>query len=256
MGSCVDIRLVKSVRDNLAETYMTLGTASPGVRESRTDERWMCRSEIKHPVGNFAARFHLTPEGIRELTAIGRRDHWFRIYVCDGDEPESLVDDFCAMGADVRYELVVSAVDSDVHGSQAGPLTLVEEDSHMSQAFDLIVQSFFTPAEIWVRQHMKRALRHSLTQGHEFWSAYDSRGATAAATLVTAAGVIGLYNLCVRPDLRNRGLGSEIVQQMIGEARKRGKTLMLQCEPGLVGWYRRLGMVPIARTRALAFETR
>jgi len=256
MGSCVDVRLVKSVRDNLAETYMALGTASPGVRESRTEERWMCRSDLKHPVGNFAARFHLTPEGIREISAIGRQDPWFRIYICDGDEPESLVDDFCALGADVRYELVVSAVDSEAMGAQAGPLSLVEEESRLEQALDLIIQSFFTPAETWVRRHMKRALHHSSQHGHEFWAAFDDRGATAAATLVSAAGVIGLYNLCVRSDLRNRGIGSEVVLQMIGEARSRGKTLMLQCEPTLARWYGRLGMVPIARTRALAFDTR
>lgn len=251
----MDVRLVSAIRDNLAETYMALGMAAEGAIISRTDERWMILSSLRHPVSNFAARFDLSEQAFRELCAIGRKSEHFRVYVCDGDKPETLHDDLLAEGARVLYTLTTLA--SDGEGAlHEGKLQPVQGQEELDAACEMIVRTFFRRSEPWLRRHMQVALASSVGQGHEFWAARDKKGIVAVVTLVTAGGLLGLYNLCVREDQRSKGVGSAAVRQVLGEAVRRGMGVTLQCEPELAGWYRRLKFEVIGRTTAFSFNTR
>lgn len=251
----MDVRLIKAIRDNLAETCMALGMAAPGVIVSRTDERWMCLSTLRHPVSNFAARFNLTDQGLRELCAIGRKSEHFRIYVCDGDQPSTLRDDLLAEGAGVMYTLTTLASDGE-GASDDNLLRPVQDSEELVTVCEMIVRTFFRRSEPWLRQHMRHALVSSTLHGHEFWAAWDKRGVAAVMTLVNAGGLVGLYNLCVREDLRYRGMGTRAVKQALAESMRRGKGMTLQCEPELAGWYRRLGFAVVGTTTAFSFNTR
>ena len=251
----MDIRLVNAIRDNLAETYMALGMAAQGAIVSRTDERWMVLSGLRHPVSNFAARFDLSEQGFRELCAIGRKSEHFRVYVCDGDLPETLHDDLLAEGARVLYTLTTLASDGDC-ATDEEILQPVQGREELDAACELIVRTFFRRSEAWLRRHMKTALTSSAAQGHEFWVTRDKRGIAAVVTLVSAGGLLGIYNLCVREDVRNRGVGSAVVRQVLGEAVRRTVGVTLQCEPDLAGWYRRLGFEVVGRTTAFSFHIR
>lgn len=251
----MDVRLVSAIRENLAETYVALAMATPGAIVSRTEERWMVLSSLPHPVSNFAARFDLSEQGLRELCAIGRRSEHFRVYVCDGDQPETLHDDLLAQGARVLYTLTTLASDGE-GASDAGPLRPVEGHEELDVACDMVVRTFFRRSEPWLRRHMKRALAESAHQGHEFWAAWDKKGVVAVVTLVSAGGLLGLYNLCVRDDQRNKGVGMRSVRQVLAEAVRRGMGVTLQCEPELAAWYRRLGFEVVGRTTAFSFHTR
>jgi ribosomal protein S18 acetylase RimI-like enzyme len=52
---------------------------------------------------------------------------------------------------------------------------------------------------------------------------------------------VGLYNLCVDAKLRDRGIGSSIVRELLGFVLEPGKPMVLQCEPVLADWYVRFG---------------
>lgn len=255
MGNRVDVRLVNAIRDNLAETYMALGMAAERATASRTDERWMVLSPLRHPVSNFAARFNLSDQGFRELCAIGRRSKHFRVYVCDGDEPETLRDDLLGKGAQALYSLTTMASDAE-GGVNEEMLQLADGPEELDAACDLVVRTFFRRSEPWLRQHMKSALRSSVELGHEFWFSRDEKGVAAVVTLVSAGGVLGLYNLCVREDLQGRGVGSAVVRQVLNEGARRKMGIALQCEPSLAGWYRKLGFEVVGLTTAFSFDTR
>lgn len=251
----MDVRLISAIRENLAETYMALGMVAEGAIVSRTDERWMVLSPLRHPVSNFAARFDLSEQGFRELCAIGKRSKHFRIYVCDGDEPDTLRDDLLREGAQILYTLTTMASDGE-GGANEGMLQPVDGREELDAACEMVVRTFFARSEPWLRKHMKSALLSSVEQGHEFWFTRDEKGVAAVVTLVTAGGLLGLYNLCVREDVRNRGVGSAVVRHVLSEGARRKMAITLQCEPDLASWYRRLGFEVVGLTTAFSFDTR
>jgi len=63
-------------------------------------------------------------------------------------------------------------------------------------------------------------------------------------------GSVGLYNLCVDAKLRDRGIGSNIVKELLGTVVEPGKSMVLQCEPVLADWYVRFGFREIGLVTA------
>jgi hypothetical protein len=86
---------------------------------------------------------------------------------------------------------------------------------------------------------------------HTLWTVGPPRSPEAAVMLVEQSGAVGLFNLCVRPDLRRKGLGAGIVRAVQRSAAGLGRPVVLQCEPELAPWYARLGFEPVGTVEAL-----
>jgi predicted N-acetyltransferase YhbS len=72
--------------------------------------------------------------------------------------------------------------------------------------------------------------------------------------LVEDGSSVGLFNLCVRPELRRKGLGAKLVRAVQAAASATGKPVVLQCEPDLAPWYKTLGFEPVGTVEALTLS--
>jgi predicted N-acetyltransferase YhbS len=72
--------------------------------------------------------------------------------------------------------------------------------------------------------------------------------------VVESEGVLGLYNLAVRPDVRSRGLGAALVRAVQGLAVQAGVPLVLQSALNLQTWYEGLGFRPVGQVLAMVYS--
>ena len=89
---------------------------------------------------------------------------------------------------------------------------------------------------------------------HRILKLGEAQEPEAAVMLVPAAGSIGLYNLCVRPELRGRGTGKSIVETIMSGSAQNGTKIVLQCEGTLAPWYQILGFETVGWVRAYTFS--
>jgi predicted N-acetyltransferase YhbS len=75
---------------------------------------------------------------------------------------------------------------------------------------------------------------------HTIWVVGDGRDPTAAVMLVEQPEAVGLFNLCVAPESRGKGLGADLVRAVQSAASRTGRTVVLQCDDELAGWYSNL----------------
>ena len=104
-----------ALRRSVIHTYVGLATQSPGARIESIEGVTMCRSAIKHPIGNFAIDFAgttLPPVVVNEALA---RNH-FRLYFLPGDNPQDLERLAETAGLRLRYELAGMPLSSPSHG--------------------------------------------------------------------------------------------------------------------------------------------
>ena len=74
----------------------------------------------------------------------------------------------------------------------------------------------------------------------------ETQGRVEAAVMLSEhLSTIGIYNLCVDASMRRQGLGTNIVRDITHQSLSLGIGVSLQCERGLVGWYRRLGFTDL-----------
>lgn len=234
-----DLTDVEALRENVGETYISLGRNAPGAKVAQTDSMWSCSSRFAHPIGNFAAHFRLSPRELGHVVSIAEAKPHFRAYVMDGDLPVNLGKQLEKAGLKPRYALV---------GMVAGMRT---EPGHPVLERDLskdrveVTSKFVSDTFFWRSDRgTKRSLATLLAASadtQEFYSLSDASGTVAAAALSITGGVAGLYNLCVRLDRRSAGIGSSAVSQMIRLAAQRKLRLVLQCEDSLASWYSALG---------------
>jgi len=198
----------------------------------------MCRSRIDHPIGNFAIRFQgetLPPKPVDEAL----RSPSFRLYTLSGDCPEDLNKRLLGIGMKLRYQLSGMSVGTTRH---RGENDLVSA-STAADALDVarfITATFFWRSTRTVREQLASIMAASYPN-HEFYAVRDKRGIIAAGTLTLDAEVIGLYNLCVRPDVRSQGVGTSVFTELGRIASARASHVVLTCDPDLVPWYAHRG---------------
>lgn len=88
-----------------------------------------------------------------------------------------------------------------------------------------------------------------LRVGYCCWVMTHDDEITAYAVLSTGAGESHLLNICVSPASQNRGLGSQLIEHMLGLARRHGaQTCLLEVRPSnrvAVELYNKMGFVEV-----------
>jgi ribosomal protein S18 acetylase RimI-like enzyme len=110
-----------------------------------------------------------------------------------------------------------------------------------------MVEQFFSRMAGESRDRIQRATARSATQ---LYSLGPERRPDAAVMLVPLDGSLGLYNLCVRRELRGKGIGREVVSSVRAIAAASGAPVVLQCEPGLAPWYEDQGFEAVGEVEA------
>jgi hypothetical protein len=215
----------------------------------RESDYWICRSQVEHPIGNFAIRFDcdtLPKEPVEEAI----RTSIFRLYTLTGDRPADLHDRLLGIGLRRRYELIGMTLESSRCGSEC----CLSAATTPSEALDIarfIAATFFWRSSRTVREELAATMAAS-HPSHEFYALRDQFGIVAAGTLTLDVEVIGLYNLCVRPDVRSQGVGTSVFTELGGLAAARAKHVVLMCDPDLLPWYSQRGCTVVGNLQAFS----
>lgn len=222
---------------NLATTYLALGRASRNSHIEEGEGFVACTGVVSHPVCNFAIASGVGFPGARDLARIARERATFNVYATpqgEGDDPGHWL---CSQGFRQAYRLrlMVAA------GTTTEPPCVLQlaPPSERTETADFMVREFFGRSEGSSRDAIRAATAAAAEL--ELYGVRDRGTRVAAAMLSRSEGAIGLYNLCVRFDLRGGGWGSTIVQSILAIAGAQGRCVCLQCDPSLEAWYTRLG---------------
>jgi GNAT superfamily N-acetyltransferase len=228
---------------------MDIGSMAAGAKVRYDKDHWSCRSTVGHPIGNFAIHFQgglLPMKPVKEAL----RNATFRLYTLTGDTPRDLEGRLLSIGLRHRYELVGMAVES-MPAAERCQISAAGSAPEALEAARFIAATFFWRSNRIVREELAAIMAASYPN-HEFFWLRDRFGIAAAGTLTLDAEVIGLYNLCVRPDLRSQGIGTSVFAELIHLAAERAPHVALMCDPELVPWYAQRGCTPVGKLQAFS----
>lgn len=239
---------LEALRNNFAETMIGLARGAPKVRIFKRDGYWMSRSPFEHPIANFAVRLDVNRQEINTLVRMAKRNPFFRIYVMPRDNPAEIENEFESRGLVSSFRIVGMALEEPPRSVDM--LARVAMREEREEIFRFIVEHFFWKSPRSIQTMLLRVMSRAKTPYHEMYVVRDRRGISAAGGLIVTGDTAGLYNICVRNDLRGKGLGSELVRQMSWLAASRGLKVVLQCEQDLENWYFSLGFATLGEITA------
>jgi N-acetylglutamate synthase-like GNAT family acetyltransferase len=226
------------VRENLLATYLAIGRTFPGAVVRDTDAFTLLLSDLNHPSGNFAARLSLDPWSAADLRRLAASRDSFQVVALSEDAPEHLTELLRRAGFKVVHRLVSMIA----HPREAKPevgMAYCTEPEERLEAGRFIAEAFFSREPVPIRQAMAEAVANAPSLAVHSHIARER--IVAAVTLSREADILGIYNLCVAPPQRGKGLGSAIVRWCLAQAAQEGRPACLQCTPALEPWYAHLG---------------
>ncbi len=233
----------------MSKTYVEIGSKAAGAKVQCRPNYWLCRSRVDHPIGNFAIRFEGNTLPLKPIEE-ALRTQAFRLYTLTGDTPPDLGDRLRSVGLKRRYELVGMTLDrADI--AAESELTMASTPSDALEVARFIAATFFWRSTRTARDELAATMAAS-HPNHQFFSLRDQFGIMAAGTLTLDVEVIGLYNLCVRPDVRSRGVGTSVFTELGQLAASRANHVVLMCDPGLVPWYSQRGCTVAGKLQAFS----
>lgn len=220
---------------NIERTYLAIGRRTPGAR-TVCGAGWVCcLSELDHPICNFGivrADAEFDADGLRRLIAEKKA---FNLYSFRS-LPAVVLDRVRGMGFVPTYRLLQLFKSGPLEGLTA-ELEEAEGQERLRVAEFMVRQFFFRQSRV-VRQNISQATAEC--ELPLYWS--KSQGQTVGAVMLCPeTGVLGLYNLCIDPDMRSRGLGSATVRAILRVSSQYERPVVLQCDAVLESWYGGLG---------------
>lgn len=220
---------------NIERTYLAIGRRTPGAR-TVCGEGWVCcLSDLDHPICNFGvvrSDSEFDADGLRRLIADKKAFNLYSFRSLPADD----LDRVRGMGFAPTYRLLQLFRAGALEGP-AAELAEAEGQERMRVAEFMVRQFFF---------RQSRAIRQNISQATAecelplYWSNWQGQ-TVGAVMLCPEAGVLGLYNLCIDPDMRSRGLGSATVRAILRVASQYERPVVLQCDAVLESWYGGLG---------------
>jgi ribosomal protein S18 acetylase RimI-like enzyme len=216
---------------NLTETYFALARNASGFRTYEDEGMVGCFANINHPATNFLVVARPSPHAIQRLRQIAE-ERSFMVYLLPTPEELSVIESLKRNDFEETNVL-------NLMFYRGGPgETRIELDKEVkpSQRLDLafrLARLFFSDRSFSLEIAGLTAISKC--------ELYSSKDGHCGCMVHEVADTLGLYNIAVAPDMRGRGIGSDLVRTLIAEAQLRKKTAVLQCHDSLVEWYERLG---------------
>lgn len=231
--------LLRCGRENLVHTYLRLGEKVPQAEVERRFGVTSCRSRLNLPFGNFALDIRTEePDAcLSYLGRLARETTSFRVFSLPDDEPPDFALRLERAGFRPSLRLAQMAAD----GREGAP---AEEAGRAREPLERWFVSQFMVRQFFWRSHrelQEQIVAVTAASEHELWYVGDVRHPIAAVMVTRTPGTLGLYNLCVAPEHRRRGIGGRLVELVRSAAAREGRVVALQCEPGLVPWYEMRG---------------
>lgn len=240
-GALTPIDWAHAAHENLIHTYLGLGAAITGARPGRAEGVHWCSAPVSLGYCNFAIvedglADHVRDAALSRVQPMAMLNPVFRVFGLTSGSTASQREAFRLAGFSRRHTMVQMAwhgraPDVDLRLREAGRAVAERRD-----VARYMVSQFFARQERDVRQSIVDATTNSPHRLFAFGAPDDVQ---AAVMLSESPNAIGLYNLCVTPAHRSRGLGRKIVAAVQRLAAESSRAVVLQCEPALEPWYKR-----------------
>ena len=224
---------------NMADTYTRLALAIPDSQPIEDSGFQGCIGCEPLPICNFAVQLRLDPWSAYRLRTLGEQREGFHVYVSPGDQPAYVED--LLRGADFHKVYELAAMIARPRSEPSEDLSKAEDYAKRCEVARFMTSQFFPKQNdnFCERVSFATAQACALDLHH-----LSHRGKIVAGIMLSRSeGMLGLYNLCVASTSRNRGLGSAVLGWCMDTASIEGRTVTLQCDPSLEGWYASKGFV-------------
>jgi GNAT superfamily N-acetyltransferase len=242
-----DRDIQRQASENIWATYAALACTVPAVEKTDSEAYLAFRATGGHPLANFATRTRLNPWAARELAEMAGPTREFRVYLTPGDEPEHAAELLGRAGFRQEAELRIMVRTASAAATSEFGTLLPAPDNRREVIARFMADSFFGNRSAEFRQTVADCVVHA--EGAELYEV-GAGEIRAAAMLVRAGPMVGVYNLCVSPPLRGRGLGARFLAAVTASC----ELATLQCEKSLETWYARQGWRRIGNIRIFRLE--
>lgn len=256
--SALNTDAARQGRANIIHTYVALAGTVPGATLTRYPGCLVAAAPTDLAFCNFGIDLELDGGGLDPAGVEALRDHAmrhanFRVF----NIPTGIEDDAGTALTEagfLRHHRLAHMVDggTDLDDEGDDPIEPARHPHERVKLAEFMVSQFFWRQATWTRRHIVDATAGA---GHDLFRLGPLTEPTAAVMLARTPGAIGLYNLCVRQDLRNRGFGKAVVRAVQRLARRESAALVLQCEPRLEAWYAHLGFRTIGKLESFALDS-
>lgn len=225
---------VEAAIGNLRKTYLAIGLATDGAKKIEMDGAVVCVSSQNHPVGNFAVVDRCDDLTAKDLALYAGSKDAFHLYVT----PDAAKNGTAVALSKRGFRPVHSL---QVMWAAAPPLAnpikieLIQTDELRRVVADYMADQFFARRGMQIAECVAEATHGSGLDLCEIRVGHDRVG---VVMLASDEKTLGIYNLVVAPNLRNRGYGAMALREIRTIAQKNGQAVTLQCENSLAGWYR------------------
>ena len=239
---------------NFRETCLRLSAACPGYQNYFEAELDAVTGPLEHPIVNFAFPGMITLESVGRLRRLAEQNPAMYVYWMPNQAqihgPEmlirsgfSLLSNFVVMMGSHESSREVKSQTSSIF--EAGPNDRAEIAAFM-------VGQFFHEAD----PETRAAIHQSVASAHgtRLFGIQERHRIAAAMMLIEAPGTLGIYNLCVRSDRRQRGLGTALLNHALLRASESGLTPTLQCDAQIEPWYQQFGLKNIGNVQVFALQ--
>lgn len=237
---------------NLEHTYLALGHASPDAEIQHGEGFTACTGAVQHPVCNFAISHTPSPLAAKALAALAIGRATFNVYVASDTAGGGAGSLLCEEGFRQAYRLRLMVANPSL--ATAPCVLQLSAPNERIETADFMVREFFGRSEGTSRDAIRAAT--AAASELELYEVRDRGTRVAAAMLSRSEGLVGLYNLCVRFDVRGSGWGSAIVRSICANAAAQELSVCLQCDPSLEVWYQRLGFSTVGSVDVYVFDRR
>jgi ribosomal protein S18 acetylase RimI-like enzyme len=239
---------------NLAEHAGHLHRHAPGMTVTESAEVFVADSGLADDTFNIVARARFADGDagarIKDTVAGLAHDRPYCWWVGPASAPTDLSARLAAAGLPATGHEVAMAADLHDRQPSAGWHRLGGLDLRVASTpaeladFAVVVAANWDPPAESVREFFARTTRWALAAGcpSRYLVGYDGGEAVAAAEVVFAGGVAGIYNVCTLAAHRRRGRASALMRAALGIAVDAGiGTAVLQASTQGEAIYRRLG---------------
>lgn len=248
--------LLRLSRENIAETYLELGEKATGSRIALSPAFDLCLAPIDLSFCNFALRLRLDQhpngpvEAAEELASHSRRKRTFRVFMTSGDTPPDAGPILASVGFGPSHSLVQMAATPNGSTNRIEWVECTEYPERLAIT-EFMVGQFFGRQGAGMRNHIISATVQSC---HRLFKIERRNRIVAGVMLTGMESAVGLYNLCVQPAERKKGLGGTVVRSVLALASELGLPTCLQCDRSLERWYRSLGFGSIGMVQAFSYN--
>ncbi len=237
-------------RENLLETYLGLAAAVPQSKISDRDDCVWVQGPADFSFCNFAAGFEISDEyEIERVIFEAKQQSGFWIFCIDGDRPSDL--SARMEGAGFMLRQVLSQM---VYEGKATAKSVITEEAILPKerlfACRFATKIFFSQSRAAAQE---KSAQITANCRHRLFTLSENNQLIGSYMGTESHSALGLYNLCVIPNARNRGIGRMLVSDAVARAKCLEKRLVLQCDPALVEWYLSQGFRVFGRVRAYTF---